>query len=118
MTDEEYNGWSNRETWAISLHLGNNEGDYNYMRSQARDFVESNAEEEDSRSCAIGDMAEFIKNWTTDVFESVLYPDDNNLASQEARMLVSDVGSNWRADWYEIAEHWIDEAIEEMNDGE
>jgi hypothetical protein len=25
-TDETYNGWTNRETWAVSLHLGNNQG--------------------------------------------------------------------------------------------
>ena len=123
MTDETYNGWTNRETWAIQLHLSNNEGDYNAMREQASEiwdedeaFLEDEISSEDRKSAAVGTMAEYIKEWTEEVFESVLNSEEIRAGyantNEAARMFVSDVGSWWRADFYEIAEHWIDEAIE------
>jgi hypothetical protein len=108
MSDETYNGWTNRETWAIQLHLNNNEGDYNYMREVAVEMWEDTGE----RLAAVGRMADRIKDWTEEVFESVTHPEDGP-PTEPARMFVADVGSWWRADFYEIAEHWIDEAIEE-----
>lgn len=35
MTDNTYNGWSNYETWAVSLWLDNEEPSYRYWREQA-----------------------------------------------------------------------------------
>lgn len=121
MTEEEYNGWTNRETWAIQLHLSNNEGDYNHMREVAVDFLEiaqnANGAETDGEGThdqAVNAMAEYIKTWTEEVFEMVVNPEDGP-ANENARTFVSDVGSWWRADFYEIAEHWIDEAGEELS---
>lgn len=108
---ESYEGWKNRETWAIQLHLANTERDYTAMGEQAIEFVRVN---EGNRSDAIEDMAAFIKNWTEDVYESVLFPYQGQDAGQADRNFVADVGSHRRADFYEIAEHWIDEAREEL----
>ncbi len=115
MSDETYNGWSNRETWAIQLHLSNNEGDYNAMREQAEEYVEESGDsnDPDSGRTAVGLMADYIKEWTEEVFDLVVNPEDGP-AGEAARMFVADVGSWWRADFYEIAEHWIDEARESM----
>lgn len=107
---DEYNGWSNRETWAIQLHLTNNEGDYRAMCEKARELVDEQVERPKA------EMADYIKEWTEEVFESVVSTGDLDITpSVEARMFVSDVGSWWRADFYEIAEHWIDEALESVN---
>jgi hypothetical protein len=111
MSDDTYEGWTNRETWAIQLHLSNNEGDYRQMREQAEEYVEESEERDDPY--AVGLMADYIKEWTEEVFDLVVNPEDGP-AGEAARMFVSDVGSWWRADFYEIAEHWIDEARESM----
>lgn len=109
MEDETYNGWSNRETWAIQLHLSNNEGDYVRACEAAAEFVSTS----DGRDRQINYMADFIKDWTEEVFSSVINADQPGMYPNEAsRLFVSDVGSWWRADFHEIAEHWIDEASE------
>lgn len=110
--DETYNGWSNRETWAINLHLSNNEGDYEAAMDAARGCI-ANAEEEERTP--VGLMADWIKDWTENVFDMVTGSSSEygrERPGEEARMFVSDVGSWWRADFYEIAEHWIDDARE------
>ena len=121
MSDDTYNGWTNRETWAIQLHLSNNEGDYNAIRERAAEIVgemHDPAENVHDRPGAVSDMADYTKGWTEEVFDSVVNPPDSDYPpapTQEARLFVSDVGSWWRADFYEIAEHWIDEALESVD---
>jgi hypothetical protein len=111
MSDDTYEGWKNRETWAIQLHLSNNEGDYRQMCEQAEEYVEESEERDDPYT--VGLMADYIKEWTEEVFDLVVNPEDGP-AGETARLFVSDVGSWWRADFYEIAEHWIDEARESL----
>lgn len=139
MSDEEYNGWSNRETWAINLHLENNQGDYLVMCEKAKEIVEEDWSRvskpksfgcgdpncdaclmdrpiEDQITAMVGEMADYIKEWTEEVFALVLEVNqsfDGTVANSEARSFVADVGSWWRADFYEIAEHWINDAREE-----
>lgn len=117
MSDDTYNGWTNRETWAIQLHLSNNEGDYQAMSDKAEELVRESGDSDDADSgrTAVGLMADFIQAWTEEVFDLVTGDPSEygkERAGQEARMFVSDVGSWWRADFHEIAQHWIDEARE------
>ena len=110
--DDTYNGWSNMETWAIQLHLSNNEGDYRAMCERAEEIVAEVGVSE--WGTATNRMADYIKDWTEGVFDSVVNPEDGS-PTEEARLFVADVGSWWRADFYEIAEHWIDAALEAVS---
>ncbi len=40
MTDTQYNGWTNYETWDVHLWLTNDAESYNYCRELARECVE------------------------------------------------------------------------------
>lgn len=40
MDEQKYNGWTNYETWAVSLWLDNDQGTYDYWREKAQEMRE------------------------------------------------------------------------------
>jgi hypothetical protein len=89
---DEYNGWTNYSTWAVTLHWDNNEGDYQYCSEQAKRFKGGLKE---PREFGI-----FLKDLYTEIFDSVI---EGN-ATKEAKLMVRDVGNGDNVDWEEIAE--------------
>jgi hypothetical protein len=104
VTSEEYQGWSNRETWAVKLHWDNNEGDYNYFMDEARRFQRRGKESYV--------FADFLKESAEEIKEAVL----SGNATEEAKMFIDDVGSLWRVDWNEIAEAYYEDVKEDGTD--
>lgn len=96
MSDETYNGYKNRETWAFDLHWSNDEGLYTTVREWARDFLSRDGEADDEKATdydlghhIITKMREFIDEYE-DEFGTKL-PD-------ELKMYRDEVGSWWRVD--------------------
>ena len=100
---EEYNGWSNRETWAVNLHLSNKrewyQGAIDAVAAQLRIAA-------DTSSVYMGDVLR--EYWDTDIFG------DPDLELEREVMVLRDVGSEWRVDWTEIAKHWIVDTKEHL----
>lgn len=101
MTEDKYQGWTNRETWAVKLHWDNNEGDYNFFTQNAKDFKREGKE--------VFEFADFLKEEAETVYEIVF---DENGGTEEAKLFVKDVGSLWRVNWIEIAEAYYREVEE------
>jgi hypothetical protein len=93
---EEYNGWSNRETWATALHINNDQGLYETVR----DWAVSNWEEDESEAVTI--LAESIEDFVTELLET----DWDGVKSMRY-----DIGSLWRVNWREISESFISEML-------
>jgi hypothetical protein len=91
---EEYNGWTNRETWATALHINNDEGLYRTVQ----DWAVSNTEEQESENEAVTVLAESIEDFVTELLET----DWDGVKSMRY-----DIGSLWRVNWREIANSFI-----------
>jgi hypothetical protein len=108
MTDEDgkYNGWANRETWALNLHLTNNEGDYLHYMSEARRIKRAAVGE----SAAVGELAGLLKDEMDDVrFRVFDAAKKSGLVTAEAVLLLQDMCDFDGVDWHEVAQAFIDE---------
>ncbi|REK25894.1 MAG: hypothetical protein DWQ40_00280 [Actinobacteria bacterium] len=110
MSDDTYNGWSNRETWAANLHWSSNEGDYELIREWA-EYLAGPVPNWYTKDEAVADLAERLQKYAEEIYGMVVGNDYGLTGDRPAVLFVSDVGSLWRIDFHEIAEHWIADVI-------
>ena len=100
---QEYNGWTNRETWAVALHINNDEGLYNQVEELAGEYVTRR----DNTSIAheswlFSQYCDELENFIDNLF-------DENWENLKA--MRNDIGSLYRVNWREIAESFIEEKV-------
>ena len=102
----KYEGWTNYETWAVNLWLGNDQGVYEETLAAARDIWEhaQSSKYLTRQQEATLQMADWLKEWHEE-FQPTIDP-----PSVFSDLLTAALGS---VDWREIAGHWIDEAMGE-----
>lgn len=110
---DEYEGWSNRETWCANLWLANDEGLYNLVNELADQCWDDTDADDASHGDRLSEaryrlgnlLDEQFAEWATDVVEG-------DPTSEELRRMLFDIGSLYRVDWHEIAQGWVNEASE------
>ena len=120
---EEYNGWTNRETWCMNLWITNEQGWDEQMRELAKHMSEDVVDDagellsqklNDPRHHSIKNglgrarlytLSQEIEAFFEEEFSWEYVKDNENLYN-----VVKDVGSLYRVNWIEIAEHFIDDA--------
>ena len=103
VTDEKYNGWTNRETWAFMLWVGSSQPLQNFARAWVGDTAK-NGEETLEFIRLVKDMA------------SVSYPAKDNHKESDAWLMLTDMGGDLtkfgKVNAEEVADH-LNEFFEE-----
>lgn len=108
MADETYNGWTNRETWAVALHIDNDEGWHNMRNELCRAALEAKPTDHfDQDQATRFALQDSLKDWVEELSHNVFFPDGGSSHDKEERYMFHDVGSLWRVNWDEIASNWL-----------
>ena len=123
---DEYNGWTNRETWAYSLWLSNEQAMYEEIRERMKTAIKDSItgkgayfhpighpeQAEMSRTELIGVTAEALKDYLEELKET----EEHGIPEQSKPLhsMMEDIGSDWRIDYFEIAENEFGESIDNI----
>lgn len=117
-TDDTYNGWTNRETWAFMLNVTNDQG----LVESAREYVVTAAAgaewspicpDDTDAAAAYARMAaaDALRDWADMHFTRAGYADEYGDTWPDGLAdIASDIGSLWRICW--------DECVDALADGE
>lgn len=97
----EYNGWTNRETWATKLHLDNDQA----LHEIALDYTNTALQDEKEDGVTAYALGEQIENWITEDLLTL----ENIAGNQGLFNMLTDIGSLYRVNWQEVAESFIEE---------
>lgn len=107
MEEQDYNGWSNRESWATALHIDNDQAlleiALDYAREEEREHAEDESEM-DARNC----LANVLEYWITQDLLTL----ENISGNRPLWGMLTDIGSLYRVNWRELADHYLDQARE------
>ena len=99
---KEYNGWTNRETWATALHINNDQ----YLYETAQDYTKQEIEGHDSgEEINPYYLGETLRGWIEDDLLTL----ENIVGNQGLFSMLTDIGSLYRVEWREIAESFLSE---------
>ena len=98
MIDQTYNGWTNRETWAVNLWLSNDEGLYHETRDIVRQHEGKAAQ------------ADAVKEYVENLMRPAYWRDEMGCTMPEGlEGMRDDIGSLWRVEWSEVAAAFTEE---------
>lgn len=107
METQDYNGWTNRETWATMLHIDNDQWLQETALNYAREEVQGHDKGEEINPYHLG---ETIKNW----IEEELLTLENVSEIHGLWLMLTDIGSLYRVNYREIAEALLSYVKEEV----
>ncbi len=123
MPEETYNGWKNHATWAVNLHLSNDEPLYRetlQRTENAMDVAEAGQIEHpywSEEQCLRYGVADMLKTWITDEligdYLAGIESGSSRMAD-EPHLLVMDLALGYLADvsWEDIADSWIEQVVD------
>lgn len=99
-TVDTFNGWSNRETWAVALHINNDQGWQSEVLTAIAEALESSME---LSACEAGEIVRVN-------VEVVLDSLGRHGPHDVFQLVRDDLGSLWRVDWHELGATFLRDA--------
>jgi hypothetical protein len=118
-TDDTYNGYTNRETWALNLVLNNDQGLQEMTAERVADALATLTPYDWSTPITDARRAEYYArarvtvagDAVKELWEELTDPAETDLA--EIISLLDAVGSAWRIDWRDIGQSWVTDLAEQ-----
>jgi hypothetical protein len=99
-----YNGYTNYETWNVSLWIDNDPGFYAMVEEQADEYLSDAIRDNDNEEEAERDAIYNLSDWLENLIKDEYYP-DNMGTGMYADLLGAALS---KVNWYEIASNWIE----------
>jgi hypothetical protein len=104
-----YEGWTNRETWAVALHVSNDQGWHDMvLESITEAMVGAGEDAADNNKLGFLSAHEAggIVRESVETLEDALETGDCDVSAVYG--VLRDIGSLWRVDWSEIGASFLD----------
>ena len=86
----KYNGWSNRETWATALHIDNDA----QLLGAVLEFSDQ------------PNLDDRLEQFVDQILDVDAFYTNGVMVSRSAWIMLHDIGSLYRVNWRELAEHY------------
>jgi len=106
MSEDECQGWSNRETWATNLWIENDEG----LCSEVMEMTRESDIRRDivGEFVTVGEFADRLEEWIENLLDFRTYRAEfGGEMPDSLRIMREDIGSLYRVNYWELAEYWI-----------
>lgn len=110
-TPESYEGWSNRETWAVALHVNNDEGWQESVREALREMDSFGWEVTPRVVAEAGDIIR--ENVEARLDGHLLESREDGRITFRLWDVLRDIGSLWRVDWSELGASFLTDLAEQ-----
>jgi len=101
-----YNGWTSYETWAVNLWVDNEEGSQDWRDEIVEEAIES--ARCDDEIIDVGGVVDCVSEQL-----QALIVDGNPLLGSNSLYLDLLTAALGEVNWREIADHWVEDALEE-----
>jgi hypothetical protein len=107
MLKQEYNGWTNYETWCVNLWMSNDQGSDEYYRESAQQTYNDSVEENRLGGSALFTRDEVATRNLADSLKNEHEERQNELTGVSGVFADLLSAALSEVNWYEIAEHYI-----------
>lgn len=112
MTDEDtYNGWTNRETWAVNIYFGDDIESLTELLD-GHHWWQFSSEPDAPDECAVcgaqlgwDDLPLHSPDDTLQEYVEMIF--DDLPCDDTLRRMRDDIGSLWRVNWHELADNYL-----------
>ena len=102
MDTQKYNGWTNWATWMVNLHFDGLD-----FTDEIEDGTFDDMDKDDIRCRLASYIQEYVESYLEEVADT-----SNAFVSDLINGTIQDV------DWHDIADHYVDDILEELKDRE